>query len=81
MDIKDDVCYCVNQAHRLNLETLIVNTTRPDVPLQTVKVIVPGLAHFWPQLGNKRLYRVPQTLGWIEKELKEEQLNPLALLV
>lgn len=80
-DIKDDIQACLKTTDRLGLETLVVQTTRPDIPLSTVKVIIPGLCHVWPQLGNKRLYNVPYQLNWISKAATEADLNPMSLLV
>jgi len=80
-DIKDDILFCVEQAKRLELETLVVDYTRPDLPIHTARVIVPGLCHIWPQLGNERLYQIPVKLGWRESPLKEEELNPLPLFI
>jgi hypothetical protein len=52
---------------------------RPDLPLRTVKVIVPGAGHFWPRLGARRLYDVPVAMGWIERPRQEDDLNPAPL--
>jgi ribosomal protein S12 methylthiotransferase accessory factor len=49
--------------------------------LSAVKVIVPGLRHFWPRLGHGRLYDVPVACGWLEKPTAEDRLNPLPLLL
>ncbi len=78
-DLADDVMRCVRTAERAGLETLVLDRTRPDVDLTVVKVIVPGLRHFWPRLGPGRLYDVPPRLGWIEARLTEERLNPVPL--
>ncbi len=80
-DIADEIRWCMERADRLGLEVLVNNTTRPDVPVYTVKVIIPGLCHIWPQFGNKRLYEAPVAMGWREKELTENELNPMALFV
>ncbi len=80
-DICDDVRYCAEQTARLGLEFIVVNYTRPDLPIHTAKVIVPGLCHMWPQLGAERLYEVPVALGWRRSRLPEDQLNALALFV
>lgn len=80
-DLMDDVVWCVERARRQGLETLVVDRTRPDVGLCVVKVMVPGLRHFWPRLGPGRLYEVPPRLGWIPRRLTEDQLNPVPLLV
>ncbi|MBN1219831.1 MAG: TOMM precursor leader peptide-binding protein [Anaerolineae bacterium] len=74
-DLREDVEWCVNQAARLGLETLVVDQTRPDIGLNVVKVIVPGLRYHRPRLGSGRLYDVPVKLGWLDAPLTEEQLN------
>ncbi|RZA02072.1 MAG: hypothetical protein EOO68_09895 [Moraxellaceae bacterium] len=63
----------------LGLDCCVVNYSRPDVPLITLKVIVPGLCHFWPQFACERLYSVPVKLGWFSEALIESEFNPQAL--
>jgi ribosomal protein S12 methylthiotransferase accessory factor len=58
------------------MEMLVLDQSRPDIGLKVVKVIVPGLRHFWRRLGSGRLYEVPVQLGWLDTSLREEQLNP-----
>ena len=76
-DLRDDVRECVARAARVGLETLVVEQSRPDVGISAVKVIVPGLRHFWPRLGPGRLYDVPVRLGWLKEPKTEAQLNPV----
>ncbi|RKH44833.1 TOMM precursor leader peptide-binding protein [Corallococcus llansteffanensis] len=76
-DLRDDVVACVERAARVGLETLVVDQGRPEVGLSAVKVIVPGLRHFWPRLGPGRLYDVPVRMGWLAAPLTEAQLNPV----
>jgi YcaO-like protein with predicted kinase domain len=57
------------------LEVLVVDQSRPDVDLVVVKMIVPGLRHFWRRLAPGRLYSVPVALGWLERELSPAELN------
>ena len=78
-DLKDDVQTCVAIAQRAGLETLVLDQTLPDVGMRVCRVIVPGLRHFWRRLGPGRLYEVPVKLGWLEKPLAEEDLNPFSL--
>jgi ribosomal protein S12 methylthiotransferase accessory factor len=75
----EDVNTCVEIARQQGLETLVLDQTRPDIGLSVVKVIVPGLRHFWRRLGPGRLYDVPVKLGWIQQPLREEQLNPISM--
>jgi ribosomal protein S12 methylthiotransferase accessory factor len=78
-DILTDVLVCVERAAGAGMETLAIDLTRPDVGFTAVKVIVPGLRHFWPRFGPGRLYEVPALLGWVEGALREEDLNPLPI--
>lgn len=81
VDIAREIERCVAIAASLGMETVVLDHTRPDIPLHTVKVVVPGLCHIWPELGNPRLYRVPVALGWRGAALREEELNPQPLYV
>jgi ribosomal protein S12 methylthiotransferase accessory factor len=78
-DLRTDVLACVERASLAGLETLVLDQTRPDVGLHAVKVIVPGLRHFWPRFGPGRLYDVPVRLGWIDRARREDELNPVPL--
>jgi ribosomal protein S12 methylthiotransferase accessory factor len=78
-DIRDDVLTCVDIVKQAGLETLVLDQTRPDIGLNVVKVIVPGLRHFWSRFGPGRLYDVPVTLGWRETPTPEEEMNGMAM--
>lgn len=80
-DIKSDIEHCVDKARQLGFETVVCNISRPDLPIPTFKVVVPGLCHIWPQLGNKRLYQLPVDLGWQPTPRTEAELNPIALMI
>jgi ribosomal protein S12 methylthiotransferase accessory factor len=68
---------CVRIAARRGLETLVLDQTRLDVGLPVVRVVVPGLRHFYPRLGPGRLYDVPVTLGWLDRPRPEGAMNPV----
>ena len=75
-DIYTDVMNCVEIAQQAGgLETLVLDQTRPDIGLNVVKVIVPGMRHFWSRFGPGRLYDIPAKLGWQEAPLPEDQVN------
>jgi ribosomal protein S12 methylthiotransferase accessory factor len=80
-DVKDDVLTCVGIAKERGLEMLVLDQTRPDLGMPVVRVVVPGLRHFWRRLGPGRLYDVPVRLGWIKEPLSEEVLNPLSCFI
>lgn len=71
----EDVMTCKQLAQKNGMEMLVLDQTRPDIGLKVVKVIVPGMRHFWKRLGSGRLYEVPVQLGWLKEPLKENQLN------
>jgi ribosomal protein S12 methylthiotransferase accessory factor len=70
---------CVDRAAEAGLEVIVLNQTRPDIELNVVKVMVPGMRHFWRRLGAGRLYDVPVRLGWLDRPLAEDELNPLSV--
>ncbi len=78
-DLREDVETCVAIAAQHGLETLVLDQTRPDIGLSVVKVIVPGLRHFWRRLAPGRLYEVPVRLGWLSAPVPEDQLNPASM--
>ncbi|MEQ9666895.1 TOMM precursor leader peptide-binding protein [Coleofasciculus sp. G2-EDA-02] len=80
-DCLEDVKRCVDIAAQQGLETLVLNQTRPDIAMSVVKVVVPGLRHFWAQFAPGRLYDVPVKLGWLKAPLNEAQLNPIPMFL
>lgn len=75
-DLCADVLACVGLLRQRGLETIVLEQTREEVGLPVVKVIVPGLQHFRPRFAPGRLYDVPLQLGWTERPLREDELNP-----
>ncbi|MBI3862345.1 MAG: TOMM precursor leader peptide-binding protein [Planctomycetia bacterium] len=80
-DVADDVAECQRRVERQGLEMLVLDQTRPEIGLPVVKVVVPGLRHFWARFAPGRLYDVPVRLGWLSQPLKEEQLNPIPMFL
>ena len=80
-DIRDDVLACQALVEGLGMEMLVLDQTRPEIGLPVVKVIVPGLRHFWPRYAPGRLYDVPVKLGWLPKPAAEADLNPVAMFL
>ncbi len=80
-DLRADVLRCCELVRARGLELLVQDHTRPDVGLNVVRVIVPGLRHFWARLGPGRLYDVPVALGLLERPNSEHELNPTPLFV
>jgi oxazoline/thiazoline synthase len=79
-DLKEELDRCVRGAAARGLETLVLDQTRPDIGLPVVRVVVPGLRHFWARFAPGRLYDVPVELGWLPAPLAEEELNGVAVV-
>jgi oxazoline/thiazoline synthase len=77
LDAREQVTACVNLARREGLDFLVLDQTRPDIEVPVVRVIVPGLRHFYRRFAPGRLYDVPVKLGLRDRPLPENDLNPL----
>lgn len=78
-DLYDDVQTCLGLAHAAGLEVLVLDQTRPDIGLNVIKVVMPGMCHFWRRLGPARLHQVPVSMGWRDEPLVEDELNPFSV--
>jgi ribosomal protein S12 methylthiotransferase accessory factor len=77
LDVREQVGACVNIARQQGLDFLVLDQTRPDIEVPVVRVIVPGLRHFYRRFAPGRLYDVPTKLGLRDRPLPEDQLNPI----
>jgi oxazoline/thiazoline synthase len=73
---REQVLACVDIARRAGLDFLVLDQTRPDVEVPVVRVIVPGLRHFYRRFGPGRLYDVPVQQGWLDRPRLESELTP-----
>jgi bacteriocin biosynthesis cyclodehydratase domain-containing protein len=64
-------------ARSAGLDVLVLDQTRPDIRMPVVKVVVPGLRHFWPRFAPGRLYDVPVRLGRLTEPTAYQNLNPI----
>jgi oxazoline/thiazoline synthase len=76
-DTREQVMTCVRVAKQAGLDFLVLDQTRPDIQVPVVRVIVPGLRHFYRRFAPGRLYDVPVKLGWRDQPLSEHELNPI----
>jgi oxazoline/thiazoline synthase len=77
LDTRQQVAACVDLAKAAGLDFLVLDQTRPDIEVPVVRVIVPGLRHFYRRFAPGRLYDIPVKLGWRDRPLSEHELNPL----
>ena len=64
-----------------SIELIAFDLTQRDTQLPVVRMLAPGLRHFWRRTGPGRLFDVPERLGWVESVLTEEQLNPHSITI
>ena len=80
-DVAEDVRALQALVERQGMEVLVLDQTRAEIGLPVVKVIVPGLRHFWARFAPGRLYDVPVRLGWLPRPLAEDELNPIPMFL
>jgi oxazoline/thiazoline synthase len=76
LDARGQVDACARLTAQKGLDMLVVDQTRADIGVPVVKVLVPGLRHFYRRFAPGRLYDVPVALGWREQPISEDDLNP-----
>jgi oxazoline/thiazoline synthase len=74
-----DINHCRSIIEAQGMEMLVLDQTRAHVGMPVVKVVVPGLRHFWARFAPGRLYDVPVKMGWLEKPPREDELNPIPI--
>ena len=68
---------CVDLTKQAGLDFLVLDQTRLDIEVPVVRVIVPGLRHFYRRFAPGRLYDVPVKLGWRDRPVAESDVNPI----
>ena len=79
-DSREDVETCRALVEARGLEFLVLDQTRPDIGMPVVRVIVPGMRHFWARFAPGRLYDVPVSMGRRNRPLGEADLNPAPVI-
>ena len=79
-DTREDVETCRSLVEAKGMEFLVLDQTRPDIGMPVVRVIVPGMRHFWARFAPGRLYDVPLSMGRREHPLAEADLNPAPVI-
>ncbi|MCK1396411.1 TOMM precursor leader peptide-binding protein [Bradyrhizobium sp. 1] len=72
---RDQVIACVEIAARAGYDFLVLDQTRPDVEVPVVRVLVPGLRHFYRRFAPGRLFDVPVKLGLLDRPRLESDLT------
>ena len=77
----EDINHCRSIIEAQGMEMLVLDQTRADVGMPVVKVVVPGLRHFWARYAPGRLYDVPVKMGWWRSRCGKKELNPIPIFV
>lgn len=75
--IDQAVQFCVDRVAEAGFDTIVVDYSRTDLPLSCVRVVVPGLRHFWNRRAPGRLFEAPVAMGALDQPRNPEDLNPL----
>jgi oxazoline/thiazoline synthase len=68
---------CVRLTAEAGLDFMVLDQTRADIGVPVVRVIAPGLRHFYRRFAPGRLYDVPVKLGLRDGPIAESDLNPI----
>ncbi|MCY3880196.1 MAG: TOMM precursor leader peptide-binding protein [Rhodobacteraceae bacterium] len=79
-DVLEDLQACRALVEAKGMEFLVLDQTRPDIGMPVVRVIVPGLRHYWARFAPGRLYDVPVAMGWRDRACTESELNPAPVI-
>lgn len=77
LDARAQVETCVRLVEKKGFDFLVLDQTRADIGVPVARVIVPGLRHFYRRFAPGRLYDLPVQLGWRDRAVSEDELNPL----
>lgn len=80
-DVVEDLNRCRRLVEQQGIEVLVLDHTRPDIGMPVVKVVAPGMRHFWARLAPGRLYDVPVKLGRVARPRSEEELNDIHMFL
>lgn len=71
----------LSRLRQKNLQVFYLDQTRPEVGLSVVKVICPGMRHWWARFAPGRLYDVPVVLDKLTQPRLETELNAVPLFI
>ncbi|TCK22199.1 TOMM precursor leader peptide-binding protein [Pseudonocardia endophytica] len=80
-DVRDVLDTVRDRVEAAGHEVLVLDQTRPDVGLPVVRVVAPGLRHFWARFAPGRLFDVPVRTGRIPAALGYDELNPVPMFL
>ena len=81
LDVTEDLKICTEMLAGKGIEVLVLDQTDPQLGCPVVKVVVPGMYHFWYRKGGRRMKDVPELNNWCNGALSEEAIEPFWLIV
>jgi ribosomal protein S12 methylthiotransferase accessory factor len=81
LDARQQVELCIRAMSLAGLRPAMVDQSARDTTLRTVRAIVPGMRHIWARFAPGRLYDVPVRMGWRDRPLAEDELNPVLCML
>lgn len=79
--LEEDFFELVSKLKVVEQELIIFDLTVADIHFPVVKVISPGLRHFWRRAGKGRLFDVPVKMGFFTSALSECELNSFDITI
>ncbi len=80
-DIASAIELCVERLLAAGIETFVLDQSRPEFELDVVRVVAPGLRHYWPRFAPGRLFEVPVAVGWRRTPCSESDLHEAHVLI
>ena len=74
-DTGEDLATCRRLLAAAGLEAFVLETTRAEIGVPAVRVVVPGMRPFRRRFAPGRLYDVPMALGWAAERPTERELD------
>jgi ribosomal protein S12 methylthiotransferase accessory factor len=80
-DEGDATALVLERLQRAKLQAYVADLRRQDIGIAAVRAFVPGLCHYKPRLGHRRLIEVPRALRWRDASFGIQDLSELPLLI
>ncbi|GAA3588877.1 TOMM precursor leader peptide-binding protein [Klugiella xanthotipulae] len=78
-DLRPNADSLIRLLTAVGLRPYFLDLTRPELGINVVRSIVPGLRSWWQRFAPGRLFSVPVSLGWQLSETDEGEVNPRAM--
>jgi ribosomal protein S12 methylthiotransferase accessory factor len=80
-DDEHTIALVCERLRRARIAAYVRDLQRPEIGVPAVRAFAPGLCHFKPRFGFKRLTEVPRALRWRDTGFEPGDMSDLPLLV